>query len=439
MLYNAFISYPHKTGWRLAKKLQEALQTLAKPWNKSKALNIFRDESNLTSTPHLWNDIFEALKNSEHFILLASVNTVGSKWVNDEIDYWIKNRNLERMHIVFIDGQLNFSHGSKLIDWENTNCLPIKLKEVFKEIPLYTDLTSFRDAIDVSLNNEEFKNQIIPLAASLHNKTPEELVSEHVKAFKKARFIRNSLYTLSAALIMFVVYLFVKLANTNSTLLETNNKLSTSYIKLENTNDSLKNAKTIIINKDSILIKQVNELNELVAALDKRQKELVQSNNEKNNQLQFAKAMLQSYNNDLIKWSKNQINNIDLPLGYKSDLPSAIIFFDYDRFNLRPDAISTNDKVISILKNNPTAQLTLKSKESWGYSKAYAVSLSSKRASSISRYLIAKGIDRKRLKPLPMGDNEITINLKNTDPEIQTIINSINSCCEFYISNPKEQ
>ena len=204
MHYNAFISYPHKTGWRLAKKLQDALQALAKPWNKAKALNIFRDESNLTSTPHLWKDILVALENSEHFILLASVNTVSSKWVNDEIDFWMKNRNLDKMHIVFIDGQLVFKHGTKEIDWEKTDCLPVKLKEVFKEIPLYTDLTHFRDAIDVSLNNEEFKNQIIPLAASIHNKTPEELVSEHIKAFKKARYIRNGLYSISFALLIFI-------------------------------------------------------------------------------------------------------------------------------------------------------------------------------------------------------------------------------------------
>jgi len=45
---------------------------LAKPWNRRRALDIFRDETDLSISPELLETIFEVLDQSSHFLLLAS-------------------------------------------------------------------------------------------------------------------------------------------------------------------------------------------------------------------------------------------------------------------------------------------------------------------------------------------------------------------------------
>ena len=49
--YDAFISYNH-ADLSLAAALQEGLQHLAKPWNRRRAMEVFRDETSLPG--QLW-------------------------------------------------------------------------------------------------------------------------------------------------------------------------------------------------------------------------------------------------------------------------------------------------------------------------------------------------------------------------------------------------
>ena len=87
MKYNAFISYSHAVDGKLAPALQKTLHRLAKPWYKQKVLNVFRDGTNLSATPHLWNNIESALGQSEYLVLLASSKAAQSKWVTKEVSY----------------------------------------------------------------------------------------------------------------------------------------------------------------------------------------------------------------------------------------------------------------------------------------------------------------------------------------------------------------
>jgi hypothetical protein len=38
----------------VATALQSVVQTLGKPWFKRRALRVFRDDTSLSATPHLW-------------------------------------------------------------------------------------------------------------------------------------------------------------------------------------------------------------------------------------------------------------------------------------------------------------------------------------------------------------------------------------------------
>ena len=82
MAYDAFISYSHAADGRLAPALQSGLQRLAKPWYRVRALRVFRDETGLSTNPHLWSSIVGALDEAEWFVLLASPESASSEWVD---------------------------------------------------------------------------------------------------------------------------------------------------------------------------------------------------------------------------------------------------------------------------------------------------------------------------------------------------------------------
>ena len=91
--YGAFISYSHAASAEVARGLQKWLQTYAKPWWRWRAINVFRDETDLTAAPALWSRIANALDQSSHFILLASPEAAQSKWIKREIRYWLGDQN----------------------------------------------------------------------------------------------------------------------------------------------------------------------------------------------------------------------------------------------------------------------------------------------------------------------------------------------------------
>ena len=71
-LYDAFVSYSHAKDKPIAAALQSVIQKLGKPWYRRRALRIFRDDTSLSATPHLWPSIEEALARSRYLILLVS-------------------------------------------------------------------------------------------------------------------------------------------------------------------------------------------------------------------------------------------------------------------------------------------------------------------------------------------------------------------------------
>src|SRR5262245_35561959 len=90
-MYNAFISYSHAADARLAPALRTALHAFARPWNRMRALRVFRDKTSLSASPGLWAKVELALAESEYFLLLASPEAARSAWVAREVDWWLAN------------------------------------------------------------------------------------------------------------------------------------------------------------------------------------------------------------------------------------------------------------------------------------------------------------------------------------------------------------
>ena len=105
-LYDAFISYSHAKDKPIAAALQSAVQRLGKPWYQRRAIRVFRDDTSLSATPHLWPTIEQALAQSRFLIVLASPEAAASPWVGKEIAYWLEHKSAETLLVALTDGSL---------------------------------------------------------------------------------------------------------------------------------------------------------------------------------------------------------------------------------------------------------------------------------------------------------------------------------------------
>src|SRR5215475_588325 len=111
-LYDAFISYSHAKDKPIAAALQSAVQRLGKPWYRRRALRLFRDDTSLSATPHLWPSIEQALSQSRFLILIASPEAAASRWVSQEIAYWLTHNSADTLLIALTEGELDWDPAS---------------------------------------------------------------------------------------------------------------------------------------------------------------------------------------------------------------------------------------------------------------------------------------------------------------------------------------
>ncbi|GDX51968.1 cell envelope biogenesis protein OmpA [Bacteroidota bacterium] len=83
------------------------------------------------------------------------------------------------------------------------------------------------------------------------------------------------------------------------------------------------------------------------------------------------------------------------------------IYYDYNKWNIRPDAALVLDTLVTLLNENPTVKVELGSHtDSRGYDN-FNMNLSQKRAQSCVDYLAAHGIDKTRLTAKGYGETMI--------------------------------
>ena len=104
--YDAFVSYSHAADGQLAPALQAGLQSLGKPWYRRRVLRVFRDKTSLSASPELWPSIERALATSRFFVLLASPEAARSRWVDQEVRWWLQHRSAATMLIGLTGGEL---------------------------------------------------------------------------------------------------------------------------------------------------------------------------------------------------------------------------------------------------------------------------------------------------------------------------------------------
>jgi WD40 repeat protein len=206
--YRAFVSYSHAVDGRLAAALQRGLQRIGKPWYRRPVVKVFRDETSLSASPELWSEIERNLARCGFFILMASAQAAGSPWVRKEVQWWLENRQAERMLIVVTDGEIVWKPGAADFDWSRTTCLPPELQGRFHGEPLYVDLRWAKGKDDLSLRHSRFRDAVLTLAAPLHGRPKDELDSEEIRQHRRFRIAAASAAILLNVLALAAIYNF---------------------------------------------------------------------------------------------------------------------------------------------------------------------------------------------------------------------------------------
>ncbi|MBS7253612.1 OmpA family protein [Flavobacterium branchiicola] len=84
-----------------------------------------------------------------------------------------------------------------------------------------------------------------------------------------------------------------------------------------------------------------------------------------------------------------------------------LIYFDLDKYNIRPDAALDITKVIEVMKEYPTMKVEVASHTDSRASKAYNLTLSQKRAKSTLEFMVKSGISRDRLTAKGYGESKL--------------------------------
>jgi len=196
MFYDAFISYSHAKDKPVAAALQSAIQKLGKPWYRRRALRLFRDDTSLSATPHLWPTIEQALGQSRHFLLLASPQAAASKWVDKEVAHWLESKSIDTVLIGLTDGELVWDDTTGDFSPRASHPLPPVLAKKFSSEPKWVDLRSYRNG--ANKGDAKFTEAAADFAAAIRNVPKDDLLSEEVRQQRRALMLALS----SAALLL---------------------------------------------------------------------------------------------------------------------------------------------------------------------------------------------------------------------------------------------
>ncbi len=107
------------------------------------------------------------------------------------------------------------------------------------------------------------------------------------------------------------------------------------------------------------------------------------------------------------------------------------IYFDLDKWNIKPQAAEVLNVLLGILKKYPYMEIQIGSHTDTRASEMYNLRLSNKRAASALEYLVQNGIDRKRLRSIGYGESKPLIICPNNDCTEQE--HATNRRCTFMI------
>ena len=110
------------------------------------------------------------------------------------------------------------------------------------------------------------------------------------------------------------------------------------------------------------------------------------------------------------------------------------IYFDFDKYNIRPDAAKELDKVVQVMNEYPELLIEAGSHTDSRGKDKYNMKLSERRAKSTVDYIVSKGIDAGRITYMGYGESQLVNDCTN-DVECSEEAHQLNRRTEFRINN----
>lgn len=185
--YAAFLSYSHELDHALAPVLQRQIEEIARRWPlQRRVVRVFRDESNMAASPDLWGSIEEALGASTWFVLLASPQSAASRWVRDEVTWWLTHRSPQRMLVVVTGGTVAWDPVTNRIDPHGTDAWPPALIRRDLPQPFWIDLREVRDR---PTDDPLFRAAAARITAAVRDVDLDRLVGAQLQEHRRRRRI----------------------------------------------------------------------------------------------------------------------------------------------------------------------------------------------------------------------------------------------------------
>ena len=126
---------------------------------------------------------------------------------------------------------------------------------------------------------------------------------------------------------------------------------------------------------------------------------------------------------------------LNLPAQFVSNKVNInTIYFDFDKFNIRPDAAKELDKVVQVMNEYPELLIEAGSHTDSRGKDKYNMKLSEKRAKATVDYIVSKGIDASRITYQGYGETQL-VNACSNDAKCSDKEHQLNRRTEFNINN----
>ena len=139
--FDAFLSYSHQDS-APARGVQRGLASIGRRFGQLRALRVFRDSTDLTASPDLWEKAAAAMDASRHMVVKLSPKAASSRWVDKELSYWLDRKGPERIFLVIADGTLEWDESVGCFDSARSTAVPELLTKpgVLPAQPFYVDI-----------------------------------------------------------------------------------------------------------------------------------------------------------------------------------------------------------------------------------------------------------------------------------------------------------
>jgi hypothetical protein len=187
--YDAFLSYAHSDR-PVAVGIQRGLQRIGRRAGQLRALRVFRDDTDLAASPDLWGILRKALVRSRYMVVVLSPRTASSLWVDKEVNHWLEQRGAERLMLVLADGQLQWDEHNGCFDPQLSTAAPPVLTEPgsLPSQPLWIDVSTDEPW---DLRERTFRDKVTALAAVMHGKPKDELVTDELREQRRFLLFRT--------------------------------------------------------------------------------------------------------------------------------------------------------------------------------------------------------------------------------------------------------